>query len=86
MPVGVLPVKTFISNRLLAVFACLIAKIIMLGKQLVKPIVHKCFHFLAYKNYNVGVIADMLVIIAFLSNIFWVIFAFLIEKMVIQRQ
>lgn len=44
------------------------------------------FVFLTYKNYNVGVEADVLIAKTFLFNIFLAIFVFLIAKIIICLQ
>ena len=46
--------KALLLNTFLANFSVMIAKIAMLGKQLVKPVVRTCYCFSACKNCNTG--------------------------------
>ena len=86
VPAGVPAAGAFISNRSLAVFAFLIAKMVTRGQQLVKPVVHTCFRFFACKNCNTGTAAGVPAAGAFLSNRFLAVFVFLIAKIVTRGQ
>ena len=82
MPVYMLITKTFISNRLLAVFTILIVKIVIWKQKLVRPIVYICFCFFVCKNYNARAAASVPAARFFLSNISLAVFVFLIAKIV----
>ena len=78
----VLVAGAFLSNRSLAVFAFLIAKIVTREKQLVRLVIHMCFHFFACKKSRAGAATGLLAAGASLSNISLAVFAFLIAKMI----
>ena len=74
--VGIPAKEAFIFNRLLAIFAFLIVKIVTQGQKLVRLFVYTYFCYFNCKNYNSRVAASMPVVKAFLFNTFLAIFIF----------
>lgn len=79
-------VKAFSSNISLAIFAFLIIKIVKKRQQLIRLVVYMYFCFFICKNWKMETAVGVPTAEAFLSNMFLVVFAFLIVEIVTQGQ